>query len=168
MAKEALVASIQDSSLRLRKGITILVAILWSLLLLERFGWTVAAIATHRAGLDLARRIVYQFVAACPEVFYLLSLWWIREALASFARGDLYAPVISQMLRRVGGMLAAGACLNAFVVPSVDRWLGFSPGYWIAFDVAGLVLAAVGLSLAIVARVLDRARGLKTELDEIF
>jgi hypothetical protein len=38
----------------------------------------------------------------------------------------------------------------------------------VAFDVAGLVLGAIGLSLAIVARVLDRARALKAELDEIF
>jgi hypothetical protein len=43
-----------------------------------------------------------------------------------------------------------------------------SPGYWIAFDVTGLVLGAIGLSLIIVSHILDRARELKAELDEIF
>jgi len=43
-----------------------------------------------------------------------------------------------------------------------------SPGYWIAFDVTGLVLGAIGLSLVIVSHILDRAGELKAELDEIF
>jgi len=132
------------------------------------FGWAAMAVARGAIGPELIRRIAYQLVAACPEAMYLLSLWWIRQALATFARGDLYAPIISRMLNRVGAMLATGAFLNIFVVPAVDRFLGFGPGYWVAFDVTGLVLGAIGLSLAIVARVLDRARTLKAELDEIY
>jgi hypothetical protein len=165
---EAPPESIQKSSARLQRVVTILFVVLWVLLLLERFGRLALAIATHGIGPELPRQIAYQVVAACPEVFYLMSLWWIREALAKFAQGDLYAPIIPRMLNRVGIMLAAGAFLNVFVVPAVDRALGLGPGYWIAFDVAGLVLGAIGLSLAIVARVLDRARELKAELDEIF
>jgi hypothetical protein len=160
--------NIQKSSARLGRVVSILFVVLWALLLLERFGRLALAIATHGIGHELLRQIGYQVVAACPEVLYLMSLWWIREALAKFAQGDLYAPIIPCMLHRVGIMLTAGAFLNVFVVPIMDRALGLGPGYWIAFDVAGLVLGAIGLSLAIVARVLDRARELKAELDEIF
>jgi hypothetical protein len=168
MSQEVPVTAIQNSSAHLRRVVTVLSGVLWALLLLERFGWAAVAVARGGMGPEFIRRIGYQLVASCPEVMYLLSLWWIRQALATFARGDLYAPIISRMLNRVGAMLAAGAFLNVFVVPAIDRSLGFGPGYWVAFDVTGLVLGAIGLSLAIVARVLDRARALRAELDEIF
>jgi Protein of unknown function (DUF2975) len=159
---------IPKSSARLRRIVTVLLVALWVLLLLERFGRVAMTIVTTGMDQQLLRRIGYEVVSACPEVLYLMSLWWIRQALATFARGDFYAPTVARMLNRVGVTLATGAFLNVFVVPGLDRVLGFGPGYWVAFDVAGLVLGAIGLSLAIVARVLDRARELKAELDEIF
>ena len=168
MSGKDISGDLQARSVRLRRLVTTLCVGLWGLLILERFGWAAAAIA--KGGVDQAfvHRMGYEIVAAAPEVMYLLSLWWIRQALAAFANGDLYAPVVSRMLRRVGAMLAVGAFLNVFVVPAVERALGMGPGYWIAFDVTGFVLGAIGLSLAVVARVLDRAREIKTELDEIF
>jgi len=57
---------------------------------------------------------------------------------------------------------------SLFVAPLIMRMLGNGPGYWIAFDVSGIVLGAVGLSLTVVSRVLTRAGALQTELDEMF
>lgn len=168
MPKGDPVRTIQASSARLRRLVTILSVALWMLLLLERFGWMAILVGKGGVGQEIARRIGYQFIAAGPEVMYLLALWWIRQSLAAFARGDLYAPIVPRMLRRVGMLLAIGAFLNVFVVPAAHRALGMGPGYWIAFDVTGLVLGGIGLSLAIVARALDRAGELKAELDEMF
>ena len=152
-------------SASLRTAVTVLFVSLAALVVLERFGW----IAVERAASpDVMHRLGVELVAALPEVFYLLALWWIRSALSSCAAGEFYAPVVTRMLRRVGACLATGAVLNVAVVPSLDRLLGASPGYWIAFDVTGCVLGAIGLSLIILARVLDRARELQTELDAIF
>jgi hypothetical protein len=168
MTTELTADEIQASSARLRRLVTALSLLLLVLLLLERFGWVAAALARGAHGAELVRRIGFQFVAAGPEALYLISLWWIRQSLAAFASGDFYASIVSAMLRRVGTLLAIGALLNVFIVPTVDRLLGMSPGYWIAFDVTGLVLGVIGLSLVIVSRTLDRAREIKTELDEIF
>lgn len=162
------IRDIKDRSTRLQRVIKGLVICLWALLVMERFGWIPVAMASKGLGPGLALRFTSQLVAAVPEAMYLLSLWWIRQALTHFASGDLYAVVISRMLSRVGGALAAGAIVSVFVVPGAQRFLGFGPGYWVAFDVSGLVLGAIGLSLAIVARVLDRARELQAELNEIF
>ena len=152
-------------SANLRTAITVLFVSLAALVVLERFGW----IAVERAASpDVMHRLGVELVAALPEVFYLLALWWIRSALSSCASGEFYAPVLTRMLRRVGACVAIGAVLNVAVVPSLDRLLGASPGYWIAFDVTGCVLGAIGLTLFILARVLDRARELQTELDAIF
>lgn len=162
------VDTIKASSSRLRNLVTVLSLFLLGLLLLERFGWVIAALAREAHGSELVRRIGFQFVAAGPESMYLLSLWWIRQALAAFAAGDFYASIVSSMLRRVGTLLAAAAFLNVFIVPSIDKAIGMSRGYWIAFDVTGLVLGVIGLSLVIVSHILDRARELKAELEEIF
>ena len=160
--------AIRRSSLGLRRGMTVLSVVLWVLLVLERFGWMAVALGKDGLGAGFARHLAVQVVAALPEVLYLLALWWVRASIAGFASGDLYGTAVTGMLRRVGATLGAGACLNVFVVPGMQRLLGEGPGYWIAFDVTGLVLAAIGLSLVIVARVLDNARAMKAELDEIF
>lgn len=161
-------ADIERRSSRLKSALTVLLVALWVLLILERFGWMAVAIGRGGTGSNLVMRFLSEIVAAFPEALYILSLAWIRHALSSFAQGDFYATVISRMLSRVGLMLAAGAFLNVFVVPGLERFVGFGRGYWIAFDVSGMVLGAVGLSLAIMARVLDRAREMQAELDEMF
>jgi hypothetical protein len=168
MANPQTTARIREKSARLRSVVTILFVSLAVLLLLERFG--AVALSLHDKGFhgEPLRRLAFELAQACPEIFYLTALWWIREALAAFARGEFYAPTITRMLERVGIVLAAGACLNVFVLPGVARLLGFGPGYWIAYDVSALVLGAIGLSLTIIAHVLQRASALQAELDEMF
>jgi hypothetical protein len=168
MIEESATVDIRERSARLRRFITGISVVLWVLLVLERFSGVAIQLSTHGVGGEPLRRLVYQFVVACPEIFYLLSLWWIRQALAAFARGELYAPTITRMLDRVGVMLAVGATVNVFLVPVAARVLGFGPGYWVAFDISGLVLGSVGLSLTVIARVLRKASELQMELDEIF
>ena len=76
-------------------------------------------------------------IEIAPDIAYLVALQSIRAALASFARGEFFAPIVTRMLARVGALLATGAFAATFVVPLVERALGWSPGYWIAFDVSG-------------------------------
>ncbi|GAA0704601.1 DUF2975 domain-containing protein [Dokdonella soli] len=161
-------ANIRHRSARLRRFVTCLSVVLSVMLVLEHFSQLAIELSMHGFGGTQLRRLAYQFATACPEVFYLLSLWWIRQTLAAFARGELYASTITRMLDRVGAMLAAGALIGVFLLPSVAYMLGFGQGYWVAFDVSGLVLGAIGLSLNIIAKVLGRASELQAELDEIF
>jgi hypothetical protein len=162
------IAHIRARSAYLRRLVTGLAAVLWLLLLFERFGAAGLHAFEHGADAASLRALAVQFVAAIPDVFYLLALDGVRRALAEFARGQLYAPTITRMLDRVGVLLASGAFIGVFVVPALQRALGSGPGYWIAFDVSGLVLGALGLSLTVIARVVGHAAALKAELDEIF
>jgi hypothetical protein len=138
------------------------------LLVLERFG--ALAFKMWKEGLDnsMLRRLAFQAIRTSPEVFYLLALWGIREALAALARGELYTATLTRMLHRVGVTLAIGAFINVFLVPGAGWLLGNGPGYLIAYDVSGLVLGAIGLSLTILAKVLQHARQIQSELEEIF
>ena len=160
-------AAIQATSAKLRRFLTWVFASLAVLLLLERFGAITAQALRDPAAAGFGRFAV-QAVLASPEVLYLLALWWVRQALASFAEGNLYTPTIATMIDRVGMTLAAGAFLGVFVVPGALRLLGQGPGYLIAYDIAGVVLGAIGLSFKVIAHVLRRAAELQAELDEMF
>jgi len=168
MAEKPSTAGIQERSTRLRKLVTVLSVSLWILLVLERFSAVTIQLFAHAFSAESLRRLALEFVIACPEVFYLLALWWIRQALAAFAQGKLFAPTIIRMLHRVGVMLAIGAFLNVFLLPAIERALGLGPGYWVAFDVSGLVLGVIGLTLNVIARVFQLSADMQAELNEIF
>ncbi len=160
--------SIQRLSAKMRRFVTILWAICLTLVVLERFSnVTIKAIQSGFAEHAL-RELACQAVAALPEGLFLLGLWWVREALAAFSRGELFALPMTRMLDRVGIVLAIGSAARIFLVPGICNLLGFHAGHWIAFDAAGLVLGAIGLALKAMAGVLRHASAIQSELDEIF
>ena len=160
--------SVQQTSARMRRFVTVLWTVSLGLVLLERFSAaTIHAFANNFAG-DALRRLACQFVSAVPELLFVLALWWVRDALAAFARGELFAPAMTRMLDRVGIVLVVASAARIAIVPGLCRLLGFDPGYWIAFDAAALVLAAIGLSFKAIAAVLRHAATIQSELDEIF
>jgi hypothetical protein len=161
-------ASLQRHSERMRRFVTVLWAICLTLVVLERFSAAgIRAVASGFAG-DAIRALACQAVSAIPEGLFLLGLWWVREALGAFSRGELFGLPIARMLDRVGVVLALGAAVRIFVVPGACRLLGFDAGYLIAFDAAGLVLAAIGLAFKAIGGVLRHAATIQSELDEIF
>jgi hypothetical protein len=165
---ESPAAEIQRRSARVRRFVTLLCSGLIVLLVLERFGFAVEQLARNGPDAKTFGRLTVQTTQALPEAAYLLALWWIRQALAAIARGELYGPAIRRMLDRVGLMLALGAFVSVFLVPGICRLLGYDPGFWIAYDVSALVLGAIGLSLKVIADVLRHAAGVQAELDGIF
>lgn len=164
----AVQTNIQSYSARMRRLVTVLWLLATALVVGERF--SAAAIGAFRSGFAAipTRWLACQAVAAIPEALFLLALWWVRDALASFARGELFAPPLTRMFERVGIALVCGAAARIALVPAACRFLGFNPGYWIAFDAAAIALAAIGLALKAIAGVLRHAAAIQSELDEIF
>ena len=152
----------------MRRFVTVLWTVCLTLVVLERF--SAAGIRMFRSGFasEPVRAFACQAIAAIPEGLFLLGLWWVREALAAFSRGELFALPMTSMLNRVGVVLACGSAVRIFIVPGACRLLGFDAGHWIAFDAAGLVLGAIGLALNAIAGVLRHASAIQSELDEIF
>lgn len=156
--------ALQQLSERMRRYVTALWIVCLTLVLLERF--SAAGIHLFRSG--AVREFACQVVSAIPEALYLVALWWIRDALAAFARGEWFAIPMTRMFDRVGIVLACGAAVRIFLVPGLCRLLGFDPGYLIAFDAASLVLGAIGLAFKALAAVLRQASAIQSELDEMF
>jgi hypothetical protein len=160
--------ALRADAARLAAIIGVAAVVLWALLILERFGAPAMSIAQHGFDAATPRDLARRLIDIAPDVAYLVALQSIRGALARFAQGEFFAPTVVRMLARVGVLLATGALMTTFVVPLIERALGASPGYWIALDVSGLVLGALGLALFVIARVLRRAAAIESELAEIF
>jgi hypothetical protein len=160
--------TIQRHSARMRRFVTVLWTICLLLVLLERFSAAAIRLVASGYANDALRALACQAISAVPEALFLLALWWTRDALSAIARGALFALPMTRMLHRVGTVLALGSAVRILLVPGLCRLLGFNPGYWIAFDSASLVLAALGLALKAIAHVLRHAATVQSELDEIF
>lgn len=159
---------IQEHSARVRRFVTILWTVCLSLVVLERFSAAILRVFASGFSGESLRWLACQAVAAVPEGLFLLGLWWVRDALAAFARGELFALPVTRMLHRVGVLLACGSAARILIVPALCRLLGFDEGHWIAFDAAGMVLGAIGLAFKAIAGVLRHASAVQSELDEIF
>jgi hypothetical protein len=67
----------------------------------------------------------------------------------------------------MGLWLIGGAALT-LAMPPLHRLLGQAYARLIDFDVATLVIGGIGLGLVFLARLIDRARLVEAELEEIF
>jgi len=152
----------------MRRFVTVLWTLCLTLVVLERFSAAIIRVVASGFAGEALRWLACQAAAAVPEGLFLLGLWWVREALAAFAGGELFALPMTRMLDRVGVVLACGSAARILIVPGVCRLLGFDAGHWIAFDAAGMVLGAIGLALKAIAGVLRHASTVQSELDEIF
>lgn len=156
--------AVQQHSARVHRFVTVLWVLCFLLVLAERF----SAVTIHALQTGTMRPLAIQAVAAIPEFLFLIALWWIRDALGAFARGELFGAAMTRMLDRVGVMLTCAAAVRILIVPGLSRVLGETIGYWIAFDAEAMILAAIGLALRAIASVLRHAAAMQSELDEIF
>ena len=78
MSSKRTQAEIRRTSANLRRLLTGLLATLAVLLVLERFGAVAVQLLNHGVSGETLRRLGLGFAAACPEVLFLLALWWIR------------------------------------------------------------------------------------------
>lgn len=151
---------------RLRVILSGLVLFLALALLAERLGYAGAYRGTQPYR-DLLAALPRQCVFAAPAAAYLAALWQLRQVTAMVARGAAFGVAIVRALRRVGLWLIGGAALS-LAMPLLHRLLGEVYQRLIDFDVATLTIGGIGLGLVFLARLVDRAGAVQSELDEIF
>lgn len=149
-------ADLQASARRLKHWCTGLVVLLLAVLVLEM----ATRANERRIGLDL--------LSAIPAVLDLAALWTVRQTLAAVARGALFTPALSRLLRQVGFLLLLAAAATVLLAPLLHRLAAAEHPRLIEYDVANLVLGAIGIALMFLARLFERAVDLQRELDEIF
>jgi hypothetical protein len=114
----------------------------------------------HRLGLDL--------LFAVPALLQLAAVWSVRQSLSGVAAGALFTPVLSRLLHQVGLLLLLAALCTLVLAPWLHSLAAERFPRLIEFDVANLVMAALGLTLMFLSKLLARAVDLQRELDDIF
>ena len=112
-------------------------------------------------------RAMLSVVQFLPGLGYLWALWAVQRALGDLAGGRLFHPTVARAMRQIGFGVLIGALLNVFAVTNLSRWIAGGHGSYLYFDLSGIVLGVVGAALVLLARVVDSARALQAELDEI-
>jgi hypothetical protein len=106
-------------------------------------------------------------VRMLPGLAYLWAVWAVQRALADLAAGRLFHATVARAMRHIGACVFAGALFSVFGVTNVSRLITGGHGGYAYFDLSGIVLGVVGAALVLMARVVDQARALQAELDEI-
>jgi hypothetical protein len=125
--------------------------------------WRMAAEMPQGSG----TRTMLSVVQFLPGVGYLWALWAVQRALGDLAGGRLFHPTVARAMRHIGFGVLAGALFNVFAVTNLSRWIVGGSGSYLYFDLSGIVLGVVGAALVLLARLVDQARALQAELDEI-
>ena len=112
-------------------------------------------------------RALVSVVQFLPGLGYLWALWAVQRALGDLSAGRLFHPTVARAMRHIGIGVLVGALLNVFAVTNVSRWIAGGHGGYLYFDLSGIVLGVVGAALVLLARLVDQARALQAELDEI-
>lgn len=116
---------------------------------------------------DWSTRALLSVVQFLPGLGYLWALWAVQRALGDLASGRLFHPTVARAMRHIGIGVLAGALFNVFAVTNLSRWIAGGHGGYAYFDLSGIVLGVVGAALVLLARLVDQARALQAELDEI-
>ena len=116
---------------------------------------------------DAGSRALLSAVRFLPGLGYLWALWAVQRALGDLAAGRLFHPTVARAMRHIGLGVLAGALLSVFAITNLSRWIVGGHGGYAYFDQSGIVLGVVGAALVLLARLVDQARALQAELDEI-
>lgn len=135
-----------------------------SMLLLGLIGAPSWQNSSAGSGAHGALRII---IPALPALGYLWALWAVQRALSDLAVGRLFHETVARAMRQIGTGVLVGALLNVFVVTNLIRMLMGGRGNYLYFDLSAIVLGVVGTALILLARLVDQARALQAELDEI-
>lgn len=106
-------------------------------------------------------------VRLLPGLGYLWALWAVQRALGDLAAGRLFHAAVARAIRHIGVGVLAGALLSVFAITNLTRLIEGGKGGLAYLDLSGIVLGVVGAALVLLARVVDSARALQAELDEI-
>jgi hypothetical protein len=113
------------------------------------------------------RDLLLAGVHVVPGAFYLWGLWAVRRALGELAQGRLFAAAVARALRQIGSAVMAGALFNLFAVTNLTRVIQHGRGGYAYFDLSGIMLVIIGAALVLLARLVEQARRMQAELDEI-
>ncbi|MEZ5443452.1 MAG: DUF2975 domain-containing protein [Lysobacterales bacterium] len=114
-----------------------------------------------------SQRLLLTAILALPSLGYLWALWSAQRALGALAAGQTFQLTVARAMRHIGIGVLLGALLQVFAVTNLLRVAFGGRGSYLYFDLSAIVLGVIGAALILLAHLVDRARALQAELDEI-
>jgi len=117
--------------------------------------------------LDPGQWWTLRLIVALPALGYLWALWSAQRALGDLAAGRTFQPTVSRAMRHAGAGVLLGALIEVFALTNLMRLVLGGSGSYLYFSLSAIVLGVVGAALILLARLVDEARAMQIELDEI-
>lgn len=117
--------------------------------------------------LAVVRFVLTQFVAILPSLALIWALEQLRAVLMDYGAGRFFTPRSAAGVGKVGAALIGAAVLRMAVAPVLHFYLGAEPELGMRLSSFDLALAAVGLFVMLVGRVLEAAAAIKADSDQI-
>lgn len=160
--------SIARSARRLRLLVIIGMALIALLYVLARVGAELGPlrVETHaaRPGLLGARMVDLSLL------LFGIALWRLAQMLGAIAEGPLFGSRMTQSFRGFAFWLFVATLVDVILSPMlafVDSAQGGGGSIRLAFELRDLLLLAGALFLFLLARIMERARAIEVELEEI-
>jgi hypothetical protein len=161
---------------KILEAVTVIALVLLALNLLRLVGVVSLGFAAWDgvAGGDLSglwpalNRFLNALVGVLPTLIYLGGVWSAQGLFSRIAKGELFSAANSKSLADIGGALLWGATAAMIFVPVLQSWIAGEHGIGeVRIEQETLVLAVIGGAVLMFGRMMNQARRLQSELDQI-
>ncbi|MCF2515769.1 DUF2975 domain-containing protein [Sphingomonas sp. G124] len=160
--------AIARSARRLRLAVTIAIGLIVAIYLLGRFGPELGPlrVEAHSAGPGWLGRAIVDVTLA----LFIIALWRLTQMLSAVADGPLFGPRVTQAFRGFAFWLFLATFIDVIAPPVIAVTETISSGGGstaLVFELRDLLMLAGALFLFLLARMLEQARAIEVELEEI-
>ena len=115
----------------------------------------------------VVRVVLTQFVETAPNLILVWSLEQLRLVLNEYAVGRFFTSRAAISVRKTGEGVLWAVGVQAVLAPTLLFYLGAEDELGMRFTTFSLALAAIGLFVMLMGRVLEAAAAIKADSDQI-
>jgi hypothetical protein len=117
--------------------------------------------------LAVVRVVLSQFVETTPNLILVWALGELRVVLNEYAAGRFFTTRAAVGVRKTGEAVLWAVGIQAVLAPTLLFYLGAESELGMRFTTFSLALAAIGLFVMLMGRVLEAAAAIKADSDQI-
>ena len=115
----------------------------------------------------VVRVVLSQFTSVLPSLLLIWALTQVRAVLGEYGAGRMFTPRTAAGVRKVGEALVLAVVARTAIVPVLHFYLGAAPELGMRLSTFDLALAAIGVFVMLMGRVLEAAAAIKADSDQI-
>ena len=117
--------------------------------------------------LTVVRVVLTQFIEVTPNLILVWALEELRGVLNEYGAGRFFTQRAATGVRKTGEAVVWAVGIQAVLAPTLLFYLGSADELGMRFTTFSLALAAIGLFVMLMGRVLEAAAAIKADSDQI-